>query len=55
MTMRDKILLRKKYQTEFKLHSLTNLVASLIAHSFQNKKPSLKFQTQNNTQLDLFC
>jgi len=34
---------------------ITNLVASLIAYSFQEKKPSIKFQTENNTQLALFC
>ena len=34
---------------------ITNLVASLIAYSFQEKKPSIKFETENTTQLALFC
>ncbi len=34
---------------------ITNLVASLIAYSFQEKKPSIKFETQNTNQLALFC
>jgi len=34
---------------------ITNLVASLIAYSFQEKKPSIKFETQNTSQLALFC
>ena len=33
---------------------ITNLVASLIAYSFQEKKPSIKFETQNTSQLALF-
>ncbi|MBJ7882794.1 IS982 family transposase [Gelidibacter salicanalis] len=33
---------------------ITNLVASLIAYSFQEKKPSIKFETENTTQLSLF-
>lgn len=33
---------------------LTNLVASLIAYSFQEKKPEIKFETENTTQLALF-
>ena len=33
---------------------ITNLVASLIAYSFQESKPSIKFETQNTTQLALF-
>ncbi len=33
---------------------LTNLVASLIAYSFQEKKPGIKFETENTTQLALF-
>jgi len=33
---------------------ITNLVASLIAYSFQEKKPSIKFETENSTQLSLF-
>lgn len=73
MTMRDKILLRKRSvietindqlkniaQAEHSRHRsfgnfITNLVASLIAYSFQDKKPSIKFETVNNTQLSLFC
>nr|WP_243456892.1 transposase [Polaribacter batillariae] len=61
MTMRDKILLRKRLiietindqlkniaQAEHSRHRsfgnfITNLVASLIAYSFQEKKPSIKF------------
>lgn len=34
---------------------ITNLVASLIAYSFQEKKPSIKFETENTSQLALFC
>nr|WP_317192730.1 transposase [Gelidibacter pelagius] len=34
---------------------ITNLIASLIAYSFQEKKPSIKFGTENTTQLVLFC
>ena len=73
MTMRDKILLRKRSvietindqlkniaQAEHSRHRsfgnfITNLVASLIAYSFQEKKPSIKFETENTTQLALFC
>ena len=33
---------------------ITNLVASLIAYSFQEKKPSIKFETENSTQIVLF-
>jgi len=33
---------------------ITNLVASLIAYSFQEKKPSIKFDTENTSQLPLF-
>lgn len=34
---------------------ITNLVASLIAYSFQEKKPSIKFEkTQNSNQIALF-
>ena len=73
MTMRDKILLRKRSvietindqlknicQAEHSRHRsfgnfITNLVASLIAYSFQEKKPSIKFETQNTNQLALFC
>ncbi|MGK0406191.1 MAG: hypothetical protein ACJAZH_000001, partial [Roseivirga sp.] len=33
---------------------ITNLVASLIAYSFQEKKPSIKFETENSKQLPLF-
>lgn len=73
MTMRDKILLRKRSvietindqlkniaQAEHSRHRsfgnfITNLVASLIAYSFQEKKPSIKFETESTTQLALFC
>ena len=73
MTMRDKILLRKRSvietindqlkniaQDEHSRHRsfgnfITNLVASLIAYSFQEKKPSIKFETVNTIQLALFC
>ncbi len=73
MTMRDKILLRKRsvietindqlkniVQAEHSRHRsfgnfITNLVASLIAYSFQEKKPSIKFETENTAQLALFC
>jgi len=73
MTMRDKILLRKRSvietindqlkniaQAEHSRHRsfgnfITNLVASLIAYSFQEKKPIIKFETENTTQLALFC
>jgi len=72
MTMRDKILLRKRSvietindqlkniaQAEHSRHKsfgnfITNLVASLIAYSFQEKKPRIKFKTQNTTQLAMF-
>lgn len=72
MTMKDKILLRKRSvietindqlkniaQAEHSRHRsfanfITNLVASLIAYSFQEKKPSIKFETENTTQLALF-
>nr|WP_246067688.1 IS982 family transposase [Changchengzhania lutea] len=72
MTMRDKILLRKRSvietindqlknitQAEHSRHRsfgnfITNLVASLIAYSFQEKKPSIKFETENTAQLALF-
>lgn len=73
MTMRDKVLLRKRSvietindqlkniaQAEHSRHRsfgnfITNLVASLIAYSFQEKKPSIKFETENTAQLALFC
>lgn len=73
MTMRDKILLRKRSvietindqlkniaQAEHSRHRsfgnfITNLVASLIAYTFQEKKPSIKFETENTAQLALFC
>lgn len=72
MTMRDKILLRKRSvietindqlkniaQAEHSRHRsfanfITNLVASLIAYSFQEKKPSIKFETQKTSQLAIF-
>lgn len=73
MTMRDKILLRKRSvietindqlknisQAEHSRHRsfgnfITNLVASLIAYSFQERKPSIKFETEKTAQLALFC
>jgi len=75
MTMRDKILLRKRSiietindqlknicHAEHSRHRsfgnfITNLVASLIAYSFQEKKPAIKFEAQPNVggQLALFC
>jgi len=73
MTMRDKVLLRKRSvietindqlkniaQAEHSRHRsfanfITNLVASLIAYSFQEKKPSIKFETEDTIQLALFC
>ena len=72
MTMRDKILLRKRSiietindqlknicQAEHSRHRsfgnfITNLVASLIAYSFQEKKPAIKFETQTTNQITLF-
>lgn len=72
MTMRDKILLRKRSvietindqlknicQAEHSRHRsfdnfITNLVASLIAYSFQEKKPAIKFETQTTNQMTLF-
>jgi len=33
---------------------ITNLVAGLIAYSFQDKKPSIKFETEKSNQLALF-
>lgn len=75
MTMRDKILLRKRSvietindqlknicHAEHSRHRsfgnfITNLVASLIAYSFQEKKPAIKFEEDANPngQLALFC
>jgi len=72
MTMKDKILLRKRSvietindqlkniaQVEHSRHRsfgnfITNLVAGLIAYSFQDKKPRIKFETENSNQLTLF-
>ncbi|MDD7884561.1 IS982 family transposase [Flavivirga sp. 57AJ16] len=72
MTMRDKILLRKRSvietindqlkniaQAEHSRHRsfanfITNLVASLIAYSFLEQKPCIKFETHNTTLLALF-
>jgi len=34
---------------------LTNLIAGLIAYSFQEAKPSIKFETEKTNQLALFC
>lgn len=75
MTLRDKILLRKRSvietindqlknicDAEHSRHRsfgnfITNLVSSLIAYSFQEKKPSIKFEREENKnkQLALFC
>lgn len=75
MTLRDKILLRKRSvietindqlknicDAEHSRHRsfgnfITNLVSSLIAYSFQEKKPSIKFDREENQkgQLALFC
>ena len=75
MTMRDKILLRKRSvietindqlknicHAEHSRHRsfgnfITNLIASLIAYSFQEKKPAIKFDEDpnSNRQLALFC
>ena len=33
---------------------LSNMIARLIAYSFLPKKPQIKFQTQNTTQISLF-
>ncbi|SHG78549.1 Transposase DDE domain-containing protein [Salegentibacter echinorum] len=75
MTMRDKILLRKRSvietindqlknicHAEHSRHRsfgnfITNLVASLIAYSFQEKKPAIKFEEdiKSKGQLALFC
>ena len=75
MTMRDKILLRKRSvietindqlknicDAEHSRHRsfgnfLTNLIASLIAYSFQEKKPSIKFEQNEDLpgQVGLFC
>ena len=72
MTMKDKILLRKRSvietindqlkniaQVEHSRHRsfgnfIANLVAGLIAYSFQEKKPSIKFETEKSNQLALF-
>jgi hypothetical protein len=72
MTMKDKILLRKRSvietindqlkniaQAEHSRHRsfgnfITNLVASLIAYSFQEKKPGIKFNVEKTNQLALF-
>ena len=34
---------------------ITNLIASLIAYSFQDKKPSIKFDTEKSNQIVLFA
>ena len=72
MTMKDKILLRKRSvietindqlkniaQVEHSRHRsfgnfITNLVAGIIAYSFQEKKPSIKYETKESSQLALF-
>ena len=33
---------------------MTNLIASLIAYSFQEKKPAIQFDTTKNQQISLF-
>jgi len=67
-TLRYKILLRKRAindqlkticQAEHSRHRsfgnfITNLAASLIAYSFQDKKPSIKFDIDKSAQLALF-
>lgn len=75
MTLRDKILLRKRSvietindqlknicDAEHSRHRsfgnfITNLISSLIAYSFQEKKPSIKFEkeVEQTRQLALFC
>lgn len=75
MTLRDKILLRKRSvietindqlknicDAEHSRHRsfgnfITNLISSLIAYSFQEKKPSIKFEKEvdQTRQLALFC
>lgn len=73
MTMKDKILLRKRSvietindqlknicQIEHSRHRsfgnfITNLIAALIAYCFSEKKPSIKFETKDTNQLELFC
>lgn len=37
------------------INFLTNLLAGLIAYSFQEKKPGIKFEKENTSQLPLFC
>ena len=34
---------------------ITNLIASLIAYSFQEKKPTIQFETENTNHLTIFC
>ena len=71
MTMRDKILLRKRSvietindqlknicHAEHSRHRsfgnfITNLVASLIAYSFQEKKPAIKFEEKPGSDIQL--
>ncbi len=73
MTMRDKVLLRKRSvietindqlknisQIEHSRHRsfanfITNIIAGMIAYSFQETKPSIKFETEKTDQLVLFC
>ncbi len=72
MSMRNKILLRKRFVIEIINNQLkniaqaehsryknfenfiTNLAASLIVYSFQEKKPSIKFKTKKTNLLVLF-
>src|SRR5699024_1565305 len=67
MTMRDKILLRKRSVIETINDQLKNIchdehsrhrsLGNLIANSFQEKKPVIKFEEKpgSDTQLALFC
>tara|TARA_B110000967_G_C18729202_1_gene481713 strand:+ start:628 stop:813 length:186 start_codon:yes stop_codon:yes gene_type:complete len=46
-------------QAEYSRHKslgnfITNLVASLIAYSFQEKNPAIKFERVNTNQLAIF-
>ena len=70
MTVQDKILLRKRSviesvndhlknisPAEHSRHSsfITNLIVNLIAFSFQDKKPAVKFDTGKSNQIVLFA
>jgi len=54
----DKRLAKEYLPAEHSRHRsfgnfITNLVASLIAYSFQEKKPGIKFESENTSQLTL--